>query len=69
MSLRSYARISSFEIWRGDGALHDRFCDALRDQYHRGEIPAEEYEVEENLEKNRISNISIVRSAHVFLNT
>lgn len=30
----------------------------LRDKYETGEIPAEEYEVEESLEKNRISNIS-----------
>jgi hypothetical protein len=34
----------------------------LRDKYQAGEIPAEEYEVEESLEKNRISNISTVRS-------
>ena len=34
----------------------------LRDMYQTGEISAEEYEVEESLEKNRISNISTVRS-------
>ena len=34
----------------------------LRDKYEAGEISAEEYEVEESLEKNRISNISTVRS-------
>ena len=32
----------------------------LRDKYERGEISAEVYEVEESLEKNRISNISTV---------
>lgn len=32
----------------------------LREKYERGEIPAEEYEVEESMEKNRISNISTV---------
>ncbi|KAI0737688.1 MFS general substrate transporter [Daedaleopsis nitida] len=34
----------------------------LREKYERGEIPAEEYEVEESLEKNRISNISTMHS-------
>lgn len=34
---------------------------SLRDKYEKGEIPAEEYEQEESLEKNRISNISTVR--------
>lgn len=33
---------------------------SLRAKYERGEIPAEEYEIEESLEKNRISNISTV---------
>ena len=33
----------------------------LRDMYQAGEITVEEYEVEESLEKNRISNISTVR--------
>lgn len=33
---------------------------ALREQYENGEIPAEEYELERSLEKNRISNISTV---------
>jgi hypothetical protein len=32
----------------------------LRDQYEAGQITREEYEVEESLEKNRISNISTV---------
>ena len=32
----------------------------LREKFENGEIPAEEYEVEESLEKNRISNISTV---------
>ena len=32
----------------------------LREKYERGEIPVEEYELEESLEKNRISNISTV---------
>ncbi|EIW61401.1 MFS general substrate transporter [Trametes versicolor FP-101664 SS1] len=34
----------------------------LRDQYERGEISVEEYEREESLEKNRISNISTAHS-------
>ena len=34
----------------------------LHEKYERGEISAEMYEVEESLEKNRISNISTVRS-------
>ena len=34
----------------------------LLEKYQVGEISAEEYEVEESLEKNRISNISTVRS-------
>ena len=33
----------------------------LRDMYRAGEMSAEEYEAEESLEKNRISNISTVR--------
>ena len=33
---------------------------SLREKYERGEIAAEEYEQEESLEKNRISNISTV---------
>lgn len=32
----------------------------LREKYENGEIPAEVYETEESLEKNRISNISTV---------
>ncbi|GBE79835.1 MFS general substrate transporter [Sparassis crispa] len=35
---------------------------ALRERYEAGEIPAAEYEVEESLEKNRISNISTMHS-------
>lgn len=35
----------------------------LRDQYERGEISVEEYEREESLEKNRISNVSTVGTA------
>lgn len=34
----------------------------LREKYENGEIPAEEYEREESLEKNRISNISTTHS-------
>lgn len=34
---------------------------ALRARYDAGEIPREVYEVEESMEKNRISNISTVR--------
>jgi hypothetical protein len=33
---------------------------ALREKYESGEIEREEYEQEESLEKNRISNISTV---------
>jgi len=33
----------------------------LLEKYRVGEISAEEYEIEESLEKNRISNISTVR--------
>lgn len=32
----------------------------LKEKYENGEIAAEEYEQEESLEKNRISNISTV---------
>ena len=32
----------------------------LRQKYENGEIPVEEYEIEESMEKNRISNISTV---------
>jgi len=37
----------------------------LLEKYRAREISAEEYEVEESLEKNRISNISTVRSLQV----
>jgi len=32
----------------------------LRNRYEAGDIPREEYEIEESLEKNRISNFSTV---------
>lgn len=32
----------------------------LREKYENGEVSAAEYEVEESMEKNRISNISTV---------
>ncbi|KAJ8519663.1 hypothetical protein ONZ45_g3385 [Pleurotus djamor] len=35
---------------------------ALRDKYEAGEVSKEEYEVEESMEKNRISNISTTHS-------
>lgn len=35
----------------------------LREKYENGEVTPEVYEVEESLEKNRISNISTVSSA------
>lgn len=38
----------------------------LREKYERGEVSAEEYEVEESLEKNRISNISTVCTFELF---
>lgn len=34
----------------------------LRDKYERGEISAEEYEIEDSLEKNRICNTTTVGS-------
>lgn len=33
----------------------------LRDKFNAGEIEQKEYEIEESMEKNRISNISTVR--------
>jgi hypothetical protein len=39
----------------------------LRDQYEAGQITREEYEVEESLEKNRISNISTVSMRFEFI--
>ncbi|KAF9534657.1 MFS general substrate transporter [Crepidotus variabilis] len=39
--------------------LHAR---TLRDRYEAGDIPKEEYELEESMEKNRISNISTAHS-------
>lgn len=39
---------------------------ALRKRFEDGEITPEEYEVEESLEKNRISNISTVRHGFCF---
>ena len=35
---------------------------SLKEKYEKGEISWEEYELEESLEKNRISNISTVSS-------
>ena len=40
--------------------LHAR---RLRAKYEAGEIEREEYEVEESMEKNRISNISMVSNS------
>ena len=39
----------------------------LREKYENGEIAVEEYEKEESLEKNRISNISTVGPAWMCL--
>lgn len=39
---------------------------ALVEKYEAGEINSEDYEKEESLEKNRISNISTVRSPSPF---
>ena len=36
----------------------------LRDKYEKGEIPLEEYELEESMETNRISNISTVSARY-----
>lgn len=41
-------------------ARNTPYCRKLRDSYKNGEISAEEYEREESLEKNRISNVSTV---------
>jgi hypothetical protein len=38
----------------------------LRDRYEAGEIGREEYELEESLEKNRISNISTVSNDQLY---
>lgn len=41
-------------------ARNTRHARNLRERYEKGEVSAEEYEVEESMEKNRISNISTV---------
>ena len=41
-------------------ARNTSHCRKLRDRYEAGEIKLEEYEIEESLEKNRISNVSTV---------
>ena len=41
-------------------ARNTRHTRAIREQYENGKITREEYELEESLEKNRISNISTV---------
>jgi hypothetical protein len=38
----------------------------LRDRYEAGEIKLEEYEMEESLEKNRISNISTASNDQLY---
>ncbi|KAI0758099.1 MFS general substrate transporter [Fomes fomentarius] len=43
-------------------ARNTKHARQLREKYEKGEIPAEEYETEESLEKNRISNISTMHS-------
>ena len=43
--------------------LHSR---KLRDRYEAGEIKLEEYEMEESLEKNRISNISTASNEQLY---
>ena len=42
-------------------ARHTAHARALKEKYENGDISREEYELEESLEKNRISNISTVR--------
>jgi hypothetical protein len=49
---------SSLKVFLNQKHRHSR---ALRAKYEAGEIPKDEYELEESLEKNRISNISTVR--------
>lgn len=41
-------------------ARNTKHARELREKYEKGESSAEEYEVEESMEKNRISNISTV---------
>ena len=41
-------------------------CRKLRDRYEAGEIKLEEYEMEESLEKNRISNISTASNDQLY---
>lgn len=38
----------------------------LREKYESGEIEKEIYDVEESMEKNRISNISTVRTSYQY---
>lgn len=39
----------------------------LRDRYEAGEIEREEYELEESMEKNRISNISTASNSQLYM--
>ena len=46
-------------------ARNTQYIRGLREKYDHGEIPIEDYEREESLEKNRISNISTVGAPFV----
>ena len=41
----------------------------LQDRYEAGDVPREEYEIEESLEKNRISNVSTVGFWELYINS
>ena len=49
-------------------ARNTSHCRKQRDRYEAGEIKLEEYEIEESLEKNRISNISTVSNYQLYMN-
>ena len=48
-------------------ARNTSHCRKLRNRYEAGEIKLEEYEIEESLEKNRISNISTVSNEQLYM--
>ena len=48
-------------------ARNTAHCRKLRDRYEAGQIKLEEYEIEESLEKNRISNISTVSNDQLYM--
>ena len=51
-------------------ARNTSHCRKMRDRYEAGQITLEEYEIEESLEKNRISNISTVSTiSYIWIST